>query len=94
VSRHGILRERFADVLTDVVRAELLRLLGYRVEVVEFVESKHTPRNTLLRAVRTGAPMDAARVTEYVELISEWGLQPALQARLATEVDAALAAAT
>ena len=62
--------------------------------VVEFVESKHTPRNTLLRAVRTGAPMDAARATEYVELISEWGLQPALQARLAGEVDAALAAAT
>jgi SAM-dependent methyltransferase len=94
VSRHGILRERFADVLTDVVRAELLRLLGYRVEVVEFVESKHTPRNTLLRAVRTGARMDPARATEYVELISEWGLQPALQARLASEVDAALAAAT
>jgi hypothetical protein len=94
VSRHGILRERFADVLTDVVRAELLRLLGYRVEVVEFVESKHTPRNTLLRAVFTGAPMDATRATEYVELISEWGLQPALQARLASEVDAALAAAT
>ena len=64
------MRERFADVLTDAVRAELLRLLGYRVEVVEFVESKHTPRNTLLRAVRTGAPMDAARATEYVELIS------------------------
>jgi SAM-dependent methyltransferase len=94
VSRHGILRERFADVLTDVVRAELLRLLGYRVEVVEFVESKHTPRNTLLRAVRTGATMDPARATEYVELISKLGLQPALQARLASEVDAALAAAT
>src|SRR5207344_3479704 len=44
--RHGILRERFADVLTDTVRAELLRLLGYRVEVLEFIGSQHTPRNT------------------------------------------------
>jgi SAM-dependent methyltransferase len=94
VSRHGILRERFADVLTDAVRAELLRLLGYRVEVVEFVESKHTPRNTLLRAVRTGAPTDPARAAEYVELISQWHLQPALQVRLRSEVEAALSTAT
>ncbi len=94
VSRHGILRERFADVLTDAVRAELLRLLGYRVEVVEFVESKHTPRNTLLRAVRTGAPTDPARAADYVELISQWRLQPALQVRLRSEVEAALSTAT
>jgi SAM-dependent methyltransferase len=91
LNRHGILRERFADVLTDAARAELLRLLGYRVEVVEFVESKHTPRNTLLRAVRTGAAPDPARAAEYIELISEWGLEPALQARLSGEVEVALA---
>ena len=47
---HGILRERFADTLTDAVRASLLRLQGYRVDVIEFVDSEHTPRNTLLRA--------------------------------------------
>ena len=55
LTRHGILRERFADILTDALRASLLRLRGYRVDVMEFVESQHTPRNTLLRAVRTGA---------------------------------------
>jgi SAM-dependent methyltransferase len=91
VNRHGILRERFADVLTDAVRAELMRLLGYRVEVVEFVESKHTPRNTLLRAVRTGAAPDPARSAEYVALISQWGIRPALQERLSEEVEVALA---
>ena len=57
LTRHGILRERFADTLTDAVRASLLRLQGYRVDVMQFVESKHTPRNTLLRAVRTGGPV-------------------------------------
>ncbi len=91
LARHGILRERFADVLTDAVRAGLLRILGYRVEVVEFVDSVHTPRNTLLRAVRTGAPPDPALVTEYTELIAGWGIRPALHARLADEVDAASA---
>ena len=58
LTRHGILRERFADVLTDALRADLLRLLGYRVDVVEFVDSRHTPRNALIRAERTGAQPD------------------------------------
>jgi hypothetical protein len=91
VTRHGILRERFADVLTDAARASLLRILGYRVEVVEFVESVHTPRNTLLRAVRTGSAADPAQTAEYAELIAGWGIRPALQARLADEVDTATA---
>ena len=82
LTRHGILRERFADALTDALRAGVLRLVGYRVEVVEFVESKHTPRNTLLRAVRTGAePSDRAR-EEYDELTRTWGVRPALAKRL------------
>ncbi len=52
--RDGILRERFADTLTDALRAELLRQRGYRVDVNEFVDSAHTPRNSLLRCVRVG----------------------------------------
>lgn len=43
LTRQGILRERFADVLTDALRAGLLRAHGYRAEVVEFVDSRHTP---------------------------------------------------
>ena len=75
LTRHGILRERFADTLTDALRAALLRREGYRVDVVEFVESAHTPRNTLLRAVRTGADgSEAAR--EYDELLGAWGVKP------------------
>ena len=57
LTRHGILRERFADTLTDALRASLMRLQGYRVDVMQFVESQHTPRNTMLRAVRTGGPV-------------------------------------
>jgi SAM-dependent methyltransferase len=89
--RHGILKERFADVLTDALRADLLRLLGYRVEVVEFVDSRHTPRNALLRARRTGTRADAACREEYRDLVCEWGLRPALARLLRAEVDAVLA---
>ncbi|EFJ48796.1 hypothetical protein VOLCADRAFT_104625 [Volvox carteri f. nagariensis] len=50
--RHGILKQRQLDLLTDSLRAQLLRVAGYRTDVVEFVSTEHTPRNLLIRAVR------------------------------------------
>jgi SAM-dependent methyltransferase len=78
LTRHGIMRERLADVLTDSLRAALLRLHGYHVDVVEFVHSAHTPRNVLLRAARTGAPTPAADYAEYAELTERWQITPHL----------------
>jgi SAM-dependent methyltransferase len=83
LTRHGILRERFADTLTDALRAALLRMRGYRVEVVQFVESRHTPRNTMLRAVRTGAPGGDVD-DEYAALVAAWGVRPRLAELLGT----------
>ena len=79
ITRHGILRERFADTLTDSLRASLLRLAGYRVDVMQFVGSQHTPRNTLLRGVRTGGPVAGGTArSEYDELVTTWGVRPRL----------------
>ena len=78
LTRDGILRERLADTLTDALRAAILRMSGYRVDVVEFVESRHTPRNTLLQAVRTGRPPDPRAGEEYAELVATWRLRPRL----------------
>jgi len=79
LTRHGILRERLPDTLTDARRASLMRLQGYRVDVVQFVESQHTPRNTMLRAVRTGGPVKGGSVRkEYDDLVTTWGLKPRL----------------
>lgn len=78
LTRQGILRERFADVLTDAVRAGLLRLHGYRAEVVEFVDSRHTPRNLLIRARRTGAPPTAEHWAQYQTLVDRWRVTPRL----------------
>ena len=78
LTRNGILRERFADTLTDAMRASVLRTLGYRVDVIDFVDSKHTPRNTLLRAVRTGGrPAEGVR-EELDALTRTWGVHPRL----------------
>ncbi|HSE10885.1 MAG TPA: SAM-dependent methyltransferase [Nocardioidaceae bacterium] len=83
LTRHGILRERFADTLTDALRASVLRLLGYRVDVIEFVESQHTPRNTLLRATRTGAAPSAGASQELDDLVRTWNVHPRLAELLA-----------
>ncbi|HYY11747.1 MAG TPA: SAM-dependent methyltransferase [Kineosporiaceae bacterium] len=87
--RHPILRERFADVLTDTFRAQLLRLAGYGVDVVEFVDSRHTPRNALIRAslrrpARRGDDAGRQRLAhEHAELAAAWHVRPALADRLA-----------
>ena len=56
VLRHGIMAERLAEWVTDGLRALVLEWAGYRVKLVEFVASEHTPKNLLLAAVRTGEP--------------------------------------
>jgi SAM-dependent methyltransferase len=89
VTRHNILRERLGDVLTDAVRAALLRRVGYRVEVVQFVSAEYTPRNTMIRAVRTGAAQPDSRAdAEYEALVADWGVTPHLQTLLADDLAA------
>ena len=78
LTRHSVLTERFADALTDAFRASLLRQHGYRVDVIEFVGSEHTPRNIMLRAARTGAEPDASIRAEYATMTRQWGVRPAL----------------
>jgi hypothetical protein len=81
LTRDGILRERLADTLTDAMRAALVREQGYRVDVVEFVASQHTPRNSMLRGVRTGRPGQASDTSrQYAALVEQWGVEPALAA--------------
>lgn len=82
LTRHAIMRERFADVLTDSLRAALLRQRGYKVEVVEFIDSAHTPRNLLLRARKSTTPPTEAQRAEYEALTSQWGVTPALEKML------------
>jgi hypothetical protein len=54
-----------------------MRQHGYRVEVIEFVPSRHTPRNTLLRATRTGAASPTP-APEVEELVHSWQVRPRL----------------
>jgi SAM-dependent methyltransferase len=67
---HGLLKERFAALATDALRALALEVCGYATQVVEFIDLEHTAKNVLLRAVRrssSAAPAAQAR-NEYAEL--------------------------
>ena len=57
---------------------QILKLRGYRVEAIEFIGGEHTPRNLMIRAVRTGAAVESIEVTRYEEMITAWKVKPAL----------------
>lgn len=82
VLRHGILRERLADLLTDTFRAQILRVLGFRVNVVEFVSAEATARNLLLKAEFCVKPGQQAAVSEYLELRDFWKVTPWFETRM------------
>jgi hypothetical protein len=78
------MKERLGDLLTDSLRAQLLRIVGYRVEVIEFVGGEHTPRNLMIRAVKTDAKPDALDIDRYLEITAQWAITPALEKKLPT----------
>lgn len=83
---HGLLKERFASDVTDAVRAQLLGLVGYDVQLVEFVELEHTPKNVLIRAVRRPGRRTKGLAREYLELKRALGIDPYLERALRDEL--------
>ena len=79
IIRHGLLKERLGDVLTDGMRCDLLKLLGYQTEAMEFVSLEHTAKNLLIRAGHTHATPQMEDVQRYVTLRDEWGVEPYLE---------------
>ena len=84
LTKFGVMKERMGDLLTDALRAQILRIVGYRVEVIEFIGGEHTPRNIMIRAVKTGAQPEAIDIDRYREITSQWGIVPALSKKIPT----------
>ena len=84
ITKFGLMKERLGDLLTDSLRAQLLRIVGYRVEVIEFVGGEHTPRNLMIRAVKTDAKPEQLDIDRYLEITAQWGVNPALEKKLST----------
>lgn len=77
VMDYGLLRERFAALATDGLRAKYLEREGYETQVLEFIDMEHTPKNILIRAVKTGRKNQ--RAAEEIKKCTEFlGAEPAL----------------
>jgi SAM-dependent methyltransferase len=77
ITQHGILKERFAALATDALRASILEQCGYKVQVVEFIDMEHTPKNLLIRAVRRPqtSPIPAEAAASYTLLKKTLGIE-------------------
>ena len=82
VLKYGILKERMAALMTDGIRANLLESMGYETQILEFIDMEHTPKNLLIRAVKTGKPKD---MKSTVQLMKELHINPTLERLLYRE---------
>jgi SAM-dependent methyltransferase len=86
--RKGLLKERLGDVLTDSLRCDLLGLVGYQSEVIEFISLEHTAKNLMIRAHRTDRKPSTDQIDQYVSLRDQWHIEPYLEAKLADRLPA------
>ncbi len=63
--QHGLIKERFSALATDSIRAEILNLVGYDAQLMEFIDMSHTPKNILIRAYFTGKKASDEQFARY-----------------------------
>ena len=78
ILKHGVFKARFADLITDGLRTLLLEGNGYDTSVVEYISPLDTPKNLMIRAIKTKTNNDKA-LKEYKELKSQFGVEPTLE---------------
>lgn len=78
IIKHGLLKARMADIITDGIRALLLEALGYKVSVVEYISPIETPKNLMIRAIKIHKP-NPAMLEEYKELKKALNINPTLE---------------
>ena len=75
---HGIIKERFASLLTDSIRARIIEIMGYKVQVMEFIDMEHTPKNIMIRSVKTNKKANENLKIELDKLVEEYNVKPTL----------------
>ncbi len=80
LTRYGIVQERVAALMTDAVRGNLLESLGYKTQLLEFIDIAHSPKNILIRASKTSITKEKKEkaLSEVNALMNEFNLNPTL----------------
>lgn len=79
-TKYGIIKERFAALATDAVRANMLEYCGYKTQLLEFIDLEHTPKNILIRAVKAKISNSAKEkaLSQIKAVTNEFKLDPAI----------------
>ena len=80
--KHGLIKERFSALATDSIRAELLSLVGYEAQLLEFIDMENTPKNILIRAYQTGRKATDDEFNTYKEFRDLLNATPFLENEL------------
>lgn len=76
ILKYGLIRERAAALVTDALRAGMLEEQGYQVQILEFIDMEHTPKNILIRAVKGSRPKESPKLAACMEFL---GVDPTLR---------------
>lgn len=80
VLKYGLIQERMAALMTDAFRADVLELEGYQVQVLEFIDMEHTPKNILIRAVKQNTPLPFEKKEKLLDSLQTcmgiWNVNP------------------
>lgn len=71
--KHGIIKEKLSSLLTDSIRGNVLEILGYSTQLLEFIDMEHTPKNILIRAIKSNSKNEKC-VSEYLKFKEFWNL--------------------
>jgi SAM-dependent methyltransferase len=89
ILKHGILRERLAALATDAARAQILEILGYQSQVIEFIEMEHTAKNLMIKAVKRHTKTSVKEALRaYCEFKEALTIFPDLERRFSKELQA------
>ena len=87
--KHGILKERFSALVTDAARVQLLEILGYQAQILEFIDLEHTPKNLLIRAIKSHKTEEQQHKAwdHYASFKQFLSISPSLENRFQEEFD-------
>ncbi len=81
MEKHGIIKERMSALITDCIRANVLEILGYSTQIMEFIDMEHTPKNILIRAIKDKSKKPEV-IEEYLEFKKFWNVEPYIESAM------------
>ena len=76
---NGVVLDKFATLATDSFRSLTLELCGYKTKMIEFIDTEHTPKNILIKAIKSKSSNLKEKLIEYSKLKEFLGIQPLLE---------------